>query len=201
MSLVANGCHALLAGGAFGSYNVSHRAVRRRESRAQVASSAADVSRWRMEKSPFIAAFDRAATFCRDFAQQFVVEELPESLRFDFAAARRPVDVAGRIKFLGGRLLTPAQLSGVEPVRARKYLWVDGKIPQWINLSVHAADAAHTYVEVMVCDRLTADDRALYHQREGNPPFHVLGPAVPPRWVSLAESGKFSLGWRSGEGE
>jgi hypothetical protein len=150
-----------------------------------------------MELSAFITAFDRAAAFCRHFAQQLVVEELPASLRFDFAAAGRAADATGRIKFLGGRLLTPAQLRGVEPVRARKYLWVDGKIPQWINFSVHSADAEHTYIEVMVCDRLTVNDQALYHQREGNPPFHVLSPALPPDWVSVAESGKFSLGWRS----
>jgi hypothetical protein len=130
-------------------------------------------------------------------AQQFVVEELPASVRFDFAAARRKVDAGGRIKFLGGRLLTPGQLRGLDPVRARKYLWVDGKIPRWINFSVHAADAEHTYIEVVASDRLTADDRVLHHQREGNPPFHVLGPSLPPSWLSLAESGKFSLGWRS----
>lgn len=145
----------------------------------------------------FIAAFDRAAALCRDFAQHFVTEELPGSLRFDFVAARRPTDGTGRVKFLGGRLLLPAQLRGVEPLRARKYVWVDGKVPQWINVSVHAADAEHTYIEVAVCDRLTDNPAALYHQREGNPPFHVLGPAVPPSWVSLKESGKFSLGWRS----
>jgi hypothetical protein len=149
-----------------------------------------------MEQSAFIAAFDRAATFCRAFAEQFVIEELPAALRFDFAASRRAADEQGRIKFLGGRLLAPAQLRGVEPVRARKYLWVDGKIPQWINFSVHAVDADHTYIQVSVCDRLTADARVLYHQREGNPPFHVLGPALPPGWVSIEESGKFSLGWR-----
>src|SRR5262245_46494688 len=111
-----------------------------------------------MELSAFITAFERAAKFCRHFAQQFVVEDLPEPLRFDFAAARRPVGSEGRIKFLGGRLLSPAQLRGVEPTRARKYLWVDGKVPQWINFSVHAADAENTYIEVMVCARLTADD-------------------------------------------
>ena len=61
-------------------------------------------------------------------------------------------------------------------MQARKYLWVDGNIPQWVNLSVHAADSQYTYIEVAVCDRLADDDRALYHQREGNPPFHVLGP-------------------------
>lgn len=152
-----------------------------------------------MDKATFITAFNRAASDCHAFAQQFVTEELPVSLRFDFVAACRSVDASGRIKFLGGRLLTPGQLRGVEPVRARKYLWIDGKVPHWINLSVHAADGAHTYIEVIVCDRLTADDSALYHKREGNPPFHVLGPALPPGWVSLAESGKFSLGWRAAE--
>jgi hypothetical protein len=147
-----------------------------------------------MDLASFIAAFNRAAALCRDFARQFVVEELPLSLRFDFAAAGRPTDERGHVKFLGGRLLTPAQLRGVDPVRARKYLWVDGKIPQWINFSVHAADAEHTYIEVTVCGRLAADDRALYHRREGNPPFHVLGPALPSGWVSVAESGKIRLG-------
>lgn len=149
-----------------------------------------------MEQSAFIAAFDRAATFCRAFAQQFVIEELPAALRFDFATSHRAADERGRIKFLGGRLLTPTQFRGVEPVQARRYLWVDGKIPQWINFSVHAIDADQTYIEVCVCGRLTADDEELYHQREGNPPFHILSPALPPGWVSVVESGKFSLGWR-----
>jgi hypothetical protein len=147
-----------------------------------------------MELSAFITAFNRAASDCRQFAQQFVVEELPESIRFDFVAVRRAVDATRRIKFLGGRLLTPAQLRGVEPARARKYVWVDGKIPQWINFAVHAADAEHTYIEVVVCDLLTADNQALYHKREGNPPFHILSPALQSDWVSLAESAKFRLG-------
>jgi hypothetical protein len=146
----------------------------------------------------FIAAFDRAAMFCREFAQQHVVEPLPTSLRFNFLAAHRAPEPDGRIKFLGGRLLTPAQLLVVEPVRARKYLWVDGKVPQWVNLSVVAADADHTYIEVTVCGRLAANLADLYHQREGNPPFYVLGPELPPDWESLEVSGKFSIGWRSG---
>jgi hypothetical protein len=152
-----------------------------------------------VELTWFIAAFDRAATFCREFAGQHVVEPLPLSLRFDFRAAHRSLEPDGRIKFLGGRLLAPSQLVGVEPVRARKYLWVGGKVPQWVNLSVHAADADHTYIGVAVCGRLTNDPLALYHQREGNPPFHVLGPALPPAWESLEASGRFSLGWRAAD--
>ena len=152
-----------------------------------------------MELAWFIAAFDRAAAFCRELAQRHVVEPLPPSLRFNFRAAGRPPGPDGRIKFLGGRLLTPMELVEVEPVRARQYLWVDGKVPQWVNLSVVAADEGHTYIEVAVCGRLTDDPTALYHQQEGNPPFHVLGPALPPGWESLEASGRFSLGRRSAE--
>ena len=151
-----------------------------------------------MELDWFIPAFDRAAARCRVFAQLYVVEALPPSLRFDFSAAERKPEPDGRVKFLGGRLLTPVQLRDVEPVRARQYLWVDGKVPAWINLSVHAADADHTYIEVRVTDRLVAEVSHMYHQSEGNPPFHLLSPAMPPEWVSLEVSGRFPLAWRSG---
>ena len=149
-----------------------------------------------MDKDAFIAAFNQAAMFCRDFAQQFVIEDLPTRLSFDFVAAARTPNDKGLIKFYGGRLLRPEQLRHVEPVQARKYLWIDGKIPLWINLSVHAADAEFTFIEVCACDRLTDNEVTLYHKREGNPPFHVLGPALPATWVSLQESGKVSLAWR-----
>ena len=146
-----------------------------------------------MELQWFIAAFDRAAARCREFAQQFVSDELPSSLRFDFEIARMPLDEKGRVKFLGGRLLPPTQLRAVDSVLAQKYLWVDGRIPHWINLSVHAADLEHTYIEVCTSARLTNELERLYHDREGNPPFHVLGPALPPGWESVTVNGRFNL--------
>ena len=91
-----------------------------------------------MDRAAFIVAFDQATAFCRDFTQRFVIEELPTAVRFDFASYNRTPNDKGLIKYLGGRLVTPEQLRGVEPTQARKYLWVDGKIPQWINLAVHA---------------------------------------------------------------
>ena len=150
-----------------------------------------------MDLQWFIPAFDRAVDRCRTWAQCFVLEELPESIRFNFAAMDRQVDATGRIKYLGGRLLHPKQLQAVTKVTARKYLWVDGKVPAWINLTVRAADHEHTYIEVCSTDRLVAKITQMYHLSEGNPPFHILGPPVPPWWVSVAESGKFSLNWEA----
>jgi len=151
-----------------------------------------------VDQLAFMAAFDQATAFCREFAQRLVIEELPTTTRFDFAVYGHTPKHKGLIKYLGGRLLTPEQLCGVEPIQAREYLWIDGKIPQWINLSVHAADDNFTFIHVHACDRITADDRKLYYTHAGaKTPFQILGPRVPAGWVSPAKSGKFSLGWRS----
>ena len=151
-----------------------------------------------MDQPAFIAAFDRATAFCREFAQRLVVEELPTTVRFEFTVYGHTPKHKALVKYLGGRLLTPDQLCGVEPTQARKYLWIDGKIPQWINLSVLAADDNFTFIQVHACDRVTADDQKLYYTHEGaKTPFHILSPRVPPGWVSLEKSGRFSLGWWS----
>ena len=54
-------------------------------------------------------------------------------------------------------------------------------------------ESTHTIIEVCTSGTLTDDDNLLYHKREGLPPFHILGPAVPADWVSLERSGKFNL--------
>jgi hypothetical protein len=146
----------------------------------------------------FIVAFDHAAARCRSFAQRYVIEELPTTVRFDFAIYGQTPNNKGQIKYLGGRLLTSQQLRGVEPLQAREYLWVDGKIPQWINLKVQSADRDFTFIEVHACNRITDDDAKLYYTNDGaKTPFQILGPSPPPGWVSLEKSGTFSLGWRS----
>jgi hypothetical protein len=68
-------------------------------------------------------------------------------------------------------------------------LWRDGRIPEWINLSVVGETGAATLIEVVCCGRFTGDDTRLYHAAEGAPPFHVLGPALPPRH----DGGRFSI--------
>jgi hypothetical protein len=151
-----------------------------------------------VDKLAFITAFDQATARCRSFAQRYVIEGLPTTVRFDFEVYGRTPNNKGQIKYLGGRLLTREQLCGVEPIQARKYLWIDGKIPLWINLSVQSVDGDFTFIEVHACNRVTDDDGKLYYTRDGTKtPFQILGPRLPPGWVSLVESGKFSLGVRS----
>ena len=53
-------------------------------------------------------------------------------------------------------------------------LWRDGRVPEWINVTVVDETGAETVVEVVCCGRFTDDDARLYHAWEGAPPFHVL---------------------------
>ncbi len=131
-----------------------------------------------MDKQEFAARFELAANFCRDFTQSMIIEELPKSLRFNFDIADRlPVDAKGRVKFIGGRLLKPEELKELTKAKAGQFLWVDGKIPVWINLTVNYFDESHAYIEILFNAQLLTDNHErLMHEREGNPPFHVLGP-------------------------
>jgi hypothetical protein len=72
-------------------------------------------------------------------------------------------------------------------------LWLDGAIPEWINLEVHSADATYTFIKLECCDRMTIDDERLYHRDEGYPPFHVLSGFLPVGWESVERNGKFDL--------
>ena len=130
-----------------------------------------------MDKHEFAIRFALAATFCRNFTQFLIIEQLPMALRFNFARADGlPLDSEGCVKFIGGRLLKPEELKGLEGARAGQLLWVDSKIPRWVNLTVADFDECHTYIEIQFGE-LTANHEHLYYELEGNPPFHVLGPS------------------------
>ena len=72
-------------------------------------------------------------------------------------------------------------------------LWLDGAVPEWINLEVHSADTTCTYIRLECCTRITAEETQLYHHDEGYPPFHVLSGYLPAGWESVERDGKFDL--------
>ena len=146
-----------------------------------------------MDISTFIARFDEAALSCLRFAQRIVTEDLPSELRFDIPWTQ--VDSHGMVKFLGGRLLRPEEMTSRGYLDTRKILWIEGKIPEWVNFSVCRHTPEYTVIEMDVCSRLTDNDERLYHKQEGYPPFHVLSPPLPQGWEALEKSKKFSLYW------
>ena len=70
-------------------------------------------------------------------------------------------------------------------------LWRDGRVPEWMDLSVVDVAQGSTVLEALCCGRFTDDETLLYHKTEGAPPFHVTSPALPPNH----DGGRFSLHW------
>ncbi len=145
-----------------------------------------------MTKDEYIRRFDLGAQWAREFAERFLIETLPKKIKFDIPFGLQG-DETGRVKFLGGRLVDPKALRSIEYIEARKMLWVDKKVPVWINMQVSRIEDDATIIEIHLADRLTEDESGLYHKLEGNPPFHILGPSLPHEGWSLARDGKFHL--------
>ena len=72
-------------------------------------------------------------------------------------------------------------------------LWIDGAVPDWINVELHSADTVFTYIKLECCPRLSAIEDNLYHRDEGYPPFHILSGFLPDDWRDVERDGKFDL--------
>lgn len=137
-----------------------------------------------MERAEFERRLREAAAHAQRFGQTFVQERLPESVRFrielNASYDGNPLHPDERV-FPGDS--SPAVRSRFHFANADEVLellWRGGATPEWINLSLAGELCGHTVLEMLVCGRFTDNEALLYHQGEGRPPFHVLGPALPP---------------------
>lgn len=73
-----------------------------------------------------------------------------------------------------------------------EYLWREGKVPEWINVSVCGVSDEYTVVRLICCGRFSSNKKQIYHAHEGKAPFHVLGPDIP-KGVDLSSGEKFYL--------
>ena len=151
-----------------------------------------------MNKDIFQGNLIKATERVMPFSREYVTNPLPDSCRY-LVFPNQSYDgnplVADEQVFPDeslpqGEYLGPFQFHDVI-----EYLWRDGKVPEWVNVTVYSYDKSHTYLELLCCGRFTAMDEGLYHRAENIPPFHVLGPNLPPNWKGLEASGKFDLYW------
>ncbi|WP_432969106.1 hypothetical protein [Dactylosporangium sp. CA-233914] len=137
-----------------------------------------------MDRDVFAARFAASAEAALGFGREIVAEELPVALAFRVrlnqsydghppqpGEMRYPDDSARH---------RAAELSMCDAQTVVAELWRDGRVPEWINLAVVGETGTATVIEVVCCGRFTDDDTRLYHAQEGAPPFHVLGPVLPP---------------------
>lgn len=141
-----------------------------------------------MERGVFVERFQKAAAQTREFACGFVVEPLPEALRFR-VLLNQSVDS----RLHEDERVFPDDVSPLAPCTEAEVialLWREGRVPEWVDLSVVGLSGAATLVELRCCGRFTSNETLLYHQRAGLPPLHVQSPALPAEHV---QGQRFSL--------
>lgn len=136
-----------------------------------------------MDRQEFAQRFRAAAVGARSFAQTLVLEPLPESLCFrvvlNASYDGNPLDPDERVYPEDSSMQRGLSLLRCTEQEVVELLWRDGLVPEWIDLSVCTRLGDATVIEACCCGRFTANAELLYHQGEGYPPFHVLGPTFP----------------------
>jgi len=142
-----------------------------------------------MNKQEYIDRLLLASNHARELAMslEYVNVNLPKQYCYSLYWSDYTPDGKNneqKIKFLGGRFLDRNKLKQISPARAGELLWVDGSVPEWVNICVIAYSTTHTEFEVMFARRLVeADPEKLwpdYGMPPGNElaPFRVRGPSV-----------------------
>jgi hypothetical protein len=156
-----------------------------------------------VNKQQFLERMQLAGDMARNFSASYVLEELPEELCYTISPYDDPRGTRGppgTIKFLGGRFLQPRDLRRLPAPRAASLLWVDGKVPAWINIGVSASLESKTEMLLRFSRQLVpADENQLmpdYGCEKGNPfvPFRIRGASIPYGWRSVELDGRVSLG-------
>ena len=72
-----------------------------------------------------------------------------------------------------------------------QFLYRDGRVPQWIDVSVGDVDYDFTYVCLRCCGRFTRHDDRLYYRRFDRGPFGIKSPPFPPDIAIEEEKPRF----------
>ncbi|WP_326558488.1 hypothetical protein [Micromonospora sp. NBC_01796] len=151
-----------------------------------------------MDRDLFAARLAASAESAYAFARPMISEDLPAPLVFRIRLDQSydgDGPLSGDLRFpadsAAGRA---AALRRCDAAGAVAELWRDGWVPEWINVALVGETGTDTVVELVCCGRFTDDDTKLYHAGEGVPPFHVVGPALPPSY----DETPFSIHTRTG---
>lgn len=152
-----------------------------------------------MEQTRFDVRLRLAAGRAVSFAREYVKQSLPGDFLFRVYTNQSCDDnprIGDEVVFPQDTLPCEAFHGPWSTDQVLQFLWRDGKVPEWIDVSVVAANETHTIMALRCCGRFTEQDELLYHRYEGGvPPFSIKSPILPPGWENLETSGKFDLCW------
>jgi hypothetical protein len=141
-------------------------------------------------------------------ARELVVNEVPDEHRFDIVIKPHgPWEEGAPVDPPLMELWRRSRRGGVRELTASEVvagLWHQGRVPEWIDIALSAIELPHddrwrvvSFVELR-CSRSVVGDEQLWYAADGLPPFHVLGPELPPGWClrHTDAAGRFDAGGR-----
>jgi hypothetical protein len=148
-----------------------------------------------MDLSEFTRLFDLSTEDAISFAKTILLDSLPDELRFRLFPNQSHDDnrAPDEIVYPEDSLESLDQFLELSRDDCIRFLYRDGRIPAWIDVSVGAADATRTYIHLLCCGRYTDDDNRLCYNRCQRGPFGIKSPTFPP-WIPFDEKNpKFRL--------
>ena len=147
-----------------------------------------------MDRSSFVRRLARASELSHGFAKDFVLDVLPDAFKY-FVRLNQSYDGnplrEGEVTFPDDVQKHGCCVGPVDADKVACLLWREGKVPEWIDISVWGTDQQNTYFELLCCGRFTAREDLLYYRWNNSKdlpvaPFGVKGPRYPPRLARAA---------------
>jgi hypothetical protein len=145
-----------------------------------------------MDRETFAQRLHQASIAARDFSRQFFLETLPDEMlfrvRLNQSYEGNRLDADERLYPDDSILNLTEKLARCTGEEAVNVLWREGRVPEWVDISVVAKTGSATIMQLVCCGRFASDEQLLYHAERGQSPFQVVGPNCPPDF-----QGKFSI--------
>lgn len=149
-----------------------------------------------MSFSDFAALLDTSTVDAIALARSMVLDELPDAVTFrvfpnqSYDEHLKPDEVV----YPDDSLDDLHRYIEMGRDECLQFLYRDGRIPEWIDISVGAVDYDFTYIYLRCCGRFTANDDRLYYKRFDRGPFGIKSPAIPPDVAFGNRESKFWIG-------
>jgi len=148
----------------------------------------------KMKKSHFSELVELATERTRRFSTEFVTNRLPEaSLYLLHVTQSYPNLKESEITIPEKGMPIRAYKGPLTKEDVVDELWIEGRIPVWIDLQVYEADDQHTYYDLYACNRFSGNEEDYYYSEPGigPSPFGQKSPSFPFDWNE--SKGKFDL--------
>lgn len=135
-----------------------------------------------MTQDEFTALLMRCTVDCVAFCRGYVIDVLPDAVLYT-VRLNQSCDVHplhdDEVVFPEDSSVPPGLLCGRSAQQTADLLWREGRIPEWVDMSVVDASSEHTHVGLLCCGRFTANAQRWYYAHRGNGPFGIKSPVLP----------------------